>query len=326
MTGTQKNVCLHLNYYTQLLCNMTGYIPSPQKNSNISTEELCKQIVVNLDNPLKNFSNIFNNKTSCIKICSSFMKVCISLGNLKDALRNKIKSTVKNGLQHKNETEPAVTPKKSVTTTTTTTLIVTALTNKRQNLTQQLITTSSAENIPSQINRNTFNASSDNYKSKSVSTSSVLNNVEKKTTDINLGISVDGRQNDFNHEISKSFHINAQKEIPNHFPTTSRDEQQKSFDDTNDRNAKQKTLLPAEYNETPSSAHFMGYFLTAIVLCIAGYIVFHNKQKIIAFIIEGRNQKRSRRPNSGEYKKLQTNVDDVMSSLEKSTASQNYIY
>lgn len=91
MTGTQKNVCLHLNYYTQLLCNMTGYIPSPQKNSNISTEELCKQIVVNLDNPLKNFSNIFNNKTSCIKICSSFMKVCISLGNLKDALRNKSK-------------------------------------------------------------------------------------------------------------------------------------------------------------------------------------------------------------------------------------------
>lgn len=142
-----------------------------------------------------------------------------------------VKSTVKNGLQHKNETEPAVTPKKSVTTTTT--LIVTALTNKRQNLTQQLITTSSAENIPSQINRNTFNASSDNYKSKSVSTSSVLNNVEKKTTDINLGISVDGRQNDFNHEISKSFHINAQKEIPNHFPTTSRDEQQKSFDGKN---------------------------------------------------------------------------------------------
>lgn len=51
--------------------------------------------------------------------------------------------------------------------------------------------------------------------------------------------------------------------------------------DTNDRNAKQKTLLPAEYNETPSSAHFMGYFLTAIVLCIAGYIVFHNKQKVV---------------------------------------------
>ncbi|XP_029636731.1 dentin sialophosphoprotein [Octopus sinensis] len=87
-----------------------------------------------------------------------------------------------------------------------------------------------------------------------------------------------------------------------------------------------KTPVSTAYNEAPSSAHFMGYFLTAIVLCIAGYIVFHNKQKIIAFIIEGRNQKRGRRPNANEYKKLQTNVDDVMVSLDKSTTAQNYIY
>lgn len=302
MTNTQKELCLNLNNYIHLLCNnMTGgHIPSSQ-NSNISTNELCKQIEVNLDN--LNISNTSNNKTSCTEICSSFKSLCISLRNLKDALRNEIK----NDLQLKNETEPAVTPNKSVSTMP----IDTVSTNKRQ----KLITTSSAVNVPPKINR-ILNASSDN-KIKSILTSSVLNNVEKKTT---------VRQHDFNNVTSKSFLINDQKEIPNHFPTTSRDEQQKSFDDTNDRNAKQKTLLPAEYNETPSSAHFMGYFLTAIVLCIAGYIVFHNKQKIIAFIIEGRNQKRSRRPNSGEYKKLQTNVDDVMSSLEKSTASQNYIY
>eukprot|EP00106_Octopus_bimaculoides_P015686 XP_014783128.1 PREDICTED: trans-Golgi network integral membrane protein 2-like [Octopus bimaculoides] len=41
-----------------------------------------------------------------------------------------------------------------------------------------------------------------------------------------------------------------------------------------------KTPVSTAYNEAPSSAHFMGYFLTAIVLCIAGYIVFHNKQKV----------------------------------------------
>ena len=52
---------------------------------------------------------------------------------------------------------------------------------------------------------------------------------------------------------------------------------------SNIRNTKQEKSLPSEYNETPSSAHFMGYFLTAIVLCIAGYVVFHNKQKVNIF-------------------------------------------
>ena len=32
--------------------------------------------------------------------------------------------------------------------------------------------------------------------------------------------------------------------------------------------------------ETSSSGHFMAYFLTATVLCVAGYVIFHNKQKV----------------------------------------------
>lgn len=68
-----------------------GYSLSQNTNSNISTDELCKQIGVNLDNIL-NIRNTFNNETSCIKICSSFKNLCISLGNLKDALPNKTKS------------------------------------------------------------------------------------------------------------------------------------------------------------------------------------------------------------------------------------------
>ncbi|XP_046352482.2 trans-Golgi network integral membrane protein 2-like isoform X2 [Haliotis rufescens] len=68
--------------------------------------------------------------------------------------------------------------------------------------------------------------------------------------------------------------------------------------------------LEKEY-EAPSSGNFMAYFLTAVVLCIAGYVVFHNKQKIIAFVIEGRSGQGRRRTNgSGEYKKLQSNVEE----------------
>ncbi|XP_046571369.1 uncharacterized protein LOC124279573 isoform X2 [Haliotis rubra] len=68
--------------------------------------------------------------------------------------------------------------------------------------------------------------------------------------------------------------------------------------------------LEKEY-DAPSSGNFMAYFLTAVVLCIAGYVVFHNKQKIIAFIIEGRSGRGRRRTNGGaEYKKLQSNVEE----------------
>lgn len=49
--------------------------------------------------------------------------------------------------------------------------------------------------------------------------------------------------------------------------------------------------------------------------------------QIIAFIVEGRSSgRRSRRPNSGDYKKLNPSMEEVMPSLEKSTTSTNYIY
>lgn len=318
--SSKKELCLYLHDYIRLWCSKNNkkqpFPTTSKKPTNESIDDLCNQmenIYAFFNVKANNTSNI-KNKTSCVKICQSFTNVCLHLETLKNAVQN-FKKISSGNTQLKTENVTAVTPS---------TLTSTMLVGKRQNLTKsndpkQLSTTTfvTTVNVTSKIN--IFHTS----KIKNVSTSTVLNNVKKKTTNINQG----SRENDFNHnETSKTFNAQ-QKKISNPFPTTSRNEQQKSIDVTNDRNTKQKSLLPTTvYNETPSSAHFMGYFLTAIVLCIAGYIVFHNKQKIIAFIIEGRNQKRSRRPNSGEYKKLQTNVDDVMSSLEKSTASQNYIY
>lgn len=34
------------------------------------------------------------------------------------------------------------------------------------------------------------------------------------------------------------------------------------------------------FEEEESSGHFMAYFVTAVVLCIAGYVLYHNKQKV----------------------------------------------
>lgn len=74
--------------------------------------------------------------------------------------------------------------------------------------------------------------------------------------------------------------------------------QKKQFEVPVNTGANMKPIFPEE-----EDSHFFAYFLTIVVLCIAGYLVFHNKQKIIALIIEGRHERR-RRPNGGGYKRL----------------------
>ncbi|XP_041363629.1 Y' element ATP-dependent helicase YEL077C-like [Gigantopelta aegis] len=79
--------------------------------------------------------------------------------------------------------------------------------------------------------------------------------------------------------------------------------------------------------ESPGSGNFMAYFLTVVVLCIAGYVVFHNKQKIMGFIVEGRASRQRRRTSGGgKYKKLESGVEEVVPSLDKSSSVKNFIY
>uniref|UniRef100_A0A0B7AQQ0 MANSC domain-containing protein n=1 Tax=Arion vulgaris TaxID=1028688 RepID=A0A0B7AQQ0_9EUPU len=83
-----------------------------------------------------------------------------------------------------------------------------------------------------------------------------------------------------------------------------------------------------ENDEEPSSGHFLAYFLTAVVICISGYIIYHNKQKILAFVIEGRNNGRGGRQRSKEvkYTQLKSNVEEVLPSLEQGATSKNFVY
>ena len=67
--------------------------------------------------------------------------------------------------------------------------------------------------------------------------------------------------------------------------------------------------------ETQST--FFSYFVAFTILCIVGYLVFHNKKKIIALVLEGRRRNPSsrssgtRRSSSAQYRKLD-NLEEAM--------------
>ncbi|XP_055952401.1 uncharacterized protein LOC129988245 isoform X2 [Argiope bruennichi] len=87
--------------------------------------------------------------------------------------------------------------------------------------------------------------------------------------------------------------ITSQNERPIEFPSRN------SFgQDTND------IQMIAAFPEQEDS-HFFFYFLSIVLILMAGYLIFHNKQKIIALIVEGRHE-RNRRSHRIGYKKLET--------------------
>lgn len=73
-------------------------------------------------------------------------------------------------------------------------------------------------------------------------------------------------------------------------------------------------------------SHFFAYFMTMVVLCIIGYLVFHNKQKILALALEGRARRGTRRrPNTSGYRKLDSNLEEAVTSA-CSTSVTHVIY
>ncbi|XP_046405653.1 trans-Golgi network integral membrane protein 1-like isoform X1 [Ischnura elegans] len=74
-------------------------------------------------------------------------------------------------------------------------------------------------------------------------------------------------------------------------------------------------------------SHFFAYFLTMVVICIVGYLLFHNKQKIIALALEGRRMQGSRRrPNTSSYKKLDSNLEEAVTSTCSSSSVTHVIF
>ncbi|CAL1686752.1 unnamed protein product [Lasius platythorax] len=68
---------------------------------------------------------------------------------------------------------------------------------------------------------------------------------------------------------------------------------------------------------TEDDSHFFTYFTVVTVACIAGYIGYHNKQKILAIVLEGRRSRSNRgrrRPSTANYRKLDCTLEEAVTS------------
>ncbi|XP_076749185.1 uncharacterized protein LOC143422438 [Xylocopa sonorina] len=68
---------------------------------------------------------------------------------------------------------------------------------------------------------------------------------------------------------------------------------------------------------TDEESHFFTYFTVISLISIATYIGYHNKQKILAIVLEGRRSRSSRgrrRPSTANYRKLDCTLEEAVTS------------
>ncbi|CAK9821369.1 Trans-Golgi network integral membrane protein TGN38 [Anthophora retusa] len=82
---------------------------------------------------------------------------------------------------------------------------------------------------------------------------------------------------------------------------------------------------PSEQRETShihniaseEDSHFFTYFTVVSIIFIAAYVGYHNKQKILAIVLEGRRSRNSRsrrRPSTASYRKLNCTLEEAVTS------------
>jgi Keratinocyte-associated gene product len=89
-----------------------------------------------------------------------------------------------------------------------------------------------------------------------------------------------------------------------------------SYANVDDAGPKVVQITDPFFEETESN--FFGYFLFLMLVCIVAYVVYHNKSKILALLLEGRRANGgrggSRRKHTAAYRKLDSNLEEAITS------------
>ncbi|XP_047364196.1 GATA zinc finger domain-containing protein 14-like [Vespa velutina] len=103
------------------------------------------------------------------------------------------------------------------------------------------------------------------------------------------------------------------------------DEQQSNLPDSTDQSINEDNLSDKTRTQkgnysnikNDDESHFLTYFAIISLGFIAGYIGYHNKQKILAIVLEGRRSKNNRgrrRPSTANYRKLDCTLEEAVTS------------
>lgn len=94
----------------------------------------------------------------------------------------------------------------------------------------------------------------------------------------------------------------------------------------------QSSLREDPFYQEPDS-NFFAYFMFLMAVCVVGYVFYHNKSKVLGLLLEGRRSSsagrgsggtgsRRRRKHTAQYQKLDSNLEEAISSTGQSRTSQ----